>query len=83
MVTFADPFVPIRVKPSEAARQLGLSVHYLRNRLMPQGVFTVLRPYGYGKGKPTYLLHEEVVAYATGGPQALKDLQKRAKRKGK
>jgi len=78
----ADPFAPIRVKPREAARMACVSVNYLRNKLMPQGIFTVLRPYGYGPGKPTYLLYEEVVAYALGGQQGVRDVQKRAKRKG-
>lgn len=80
MATVADPYLPIRVRPRQAARMASISVDYLRNKLMPSGVFTVVRPKGYGPGKPAWLLYAEVVAYATGGEQAVRDMQKRAKR---
>jgi hypothetical protein len=72
---------PLRLKLRSAAALLDVSVNYLRIKLLRQGLFTEVRPYGYGRGRPVYLLTEEVEAYATGGLQGLRGVQAEKKRK--
>jgi hypothetical protein len=76
------PLKPIRMSPDQAADYIGgIGAAYIRNKLIPAGVFTPIRPFGFGKGKRVYLLTEEVEAYAYGGEQAVKDLRSKRKRK--
>lgn len=70
---------PIRVSPRSAARMLSLSYETVRS-LINSGTFTVIAPKGRGPGKRVYLLPDEVRVYGTDGTDALRDMQKVAKK---
>lgn len=71
-----------RYKATEAAAVAGIDPHYVY-RLVREGVFTGMHPFGKGPGKRMYLLTGEVDAYAgkwakrpDGGPEAVKAYRK-------
>lgn len=65
---------PKRVKPRTAATRLDLHYDTVHD-LIASGIFTVIAPRGRGRGKPTFLLLEEVDAYAVGGEEAVRELR--------
>lgn len=71
---------PLRVRPRVAAKLLGLEYQTVR-MLIVEGVFTVFWPDGRGRGCKSYLMHDEVEAYAFGGREAVAELRAKQGRK--
>lgn len=69
----------IRMRPADAARDLGISLVSIY-RLMAEDVFTVIAPRGRGRGKPCYLLRDEVECYAVHLEEGVRNLRAKKKR---